>query len=264
MRNQPISVARSTCAELPGATGDVCAQLDQITAFLCENIGEKLIGVYLHGSLALGCFNPAQSDLDLLVLTLEPLGDEAARAVLTRLLALSGQPRPVEISSLCYAQIVPWRHPTPYDLHFSETHRAYLTALLAQPGAPLPVPGVDADLAAHFTVLQARGRCLYGAPIASLPLAVPWADYLDSLRQDFAWARAAGGVYAVLNGCRTWAAVEAGLVLSKAEGAVWAEPRLPTPLRRIVRAAARGYAGTAQELPEAGALLDWVRARLGW
>lgn len=264
MRNQPLFVARSTCADLPGAPPTVCAQLDQIIASLCENAGEKLIGVYLHGSLALGCFNPAQSDLDLLALTLEPLDDRAAHAVLTCLLALSGQPRPVEISLLCYAQIVPWRHPTPYDLHFSETHRARLAALLAEPGAPLPAPGVDPDLAAHFTVLRARGRCLYGAPIASLPLAVPWADYLDSLRQDFAWARAAGGVYAVLNACRTWAAVEAGLVLSKAEGAAWAGPRLPAPLRQVVDAAARGYAGTAQELPETGALLDWVRARLGW
>ena len=250
--------------ELPETPLAVRQQLDQIVGFLCENTGANLIGVYLHGSLAMGCFNPDQSDIDLLMITKETLEESVARRVLIGLLAASGQPCPMEISSVCYAQIVPWRHPSPYDLHFSETHRAHLTALLTQSGAPLPTPGVDPDLAAHFTVLQARGRRLYGAPIADLPLATPWADYLDSLRQDFAWARAAGGVYAVLNACRTWAAVEEGLVFSKAEGAEWAQPRLPTSLRRVVRAAAHCYAGTAQELPETSALLDWVHTRLGW
>ena len=32
-----------------------------------ETIGENLLGVYLHGSAAMGCFNPKSSDLDLLV-----------------------------------------------------------------------------------------------------------------------------------------------------------------------------------------------------
>ena len=32
-----------------------------------EAIGENLLGVYLHGSAAMGCFNPKSSDLDLLV-----------------------------------------------------------------------------------------------------------------------------------------------------------------------------------------------------
>ena len=30
-------------------------------------LGENLVGVYLHGSAVMGCFNPAKSDLDFIV-----------------------------------------------------------------------------------------------------------------------------------------------------------------------------------------------------
>ena len=41
--------------------------LTQFVAAARETIGENLLGVYLHGSAAMGCFNPKSSDLDLLV-----------------------------------------------------------------------------------------------------------------------------------------------------------------------------------------------------
>ncbi|MCA1695715.1 MAG: nucleotidyltransferase domain-containing protein, partial [Actinobacteria bacterium] len=45
---------------------------DQVTSLL-ESVqallGQALVGVYLHGSLAYGCFNPDRSDLDLLALS---------------------------------------------------------------------------------------------------------------------------------------------------------------------------------------------------
>lgn len=168
----------------------VSTQLDQITRKLYESIADNMIGVYLHGSLAMGCFNPALSDIDLLVLTAAPLTEAQRRAVLTTLLALSGAPHPVEISFLHYAQMTPWRHPAPYDLHFSEMHRNYYTQILEDSAAMPPTTGVDIDLAAHFTVLAMRGVCLQGAPIAALPIAVPWDDYVDSLRSDFEWSAA--------------------------------------------------------------------------
>lgn len=244
-------------------------QLDAIIRSLYEGAGENLLGLYLHGSLAMGCFHPGASDIDLVGVTQEPLHADVHRAMLRALLAASGAPAPVEISTVHYAQIAPWRHPTPFDLHYSEMHRTGAMQMLANPAALPGEGGVDADLAAHFTVIQQRGLCLWGAPIEALKIEVPWADYLGSLRRDFVWAQIAGNaslVYAVLNACRTLAAVEEQRVLSKAEGVAWTRPRLPVPLRDVVEAAAARYAGTERELSDtAGALLlDWVRARLGW
>lgn len=247
----------------------VAEQLDRLTSSLCEAPGQNLVGLYLHGSLAMGCFNPARSDLDLLMITQEPLRQAAAKTLLGALLLHSGRPRPVEISTVHYAQINPWRHPTPFDLHFSEAHRARLTALLANSAAVLAHGEVDGDLAAHFTVLLRRGRCLRGAPIDALGIETPWSDYLDSLRSDFVWSQTPGNadaVYAVLNACRIWAAIEGGLVLSKAEGAVWASTRAPMEFLPAIECAAAQYAGTPRE-PEpfdGASFIGWLRVRLGW
>ena len=40
--------------------GAVRAQVDQLTSTLSNLLAEHLIGIYLHGSLAMGCFNPHQ------------------------------------------------------------------------------------------------------------------------------------------------------------------------------------------------------------
>lgn len=244
-------------------------QLDQLTQSLCETLASNLIGVYLHGSLAMGCFNPDTSDIDLLVVCQAPLAAAIKHRLLAALLTLSGLPSPLEISFVHYAQIRPWRHPAPYDLHFSEMHRPAVATLLTDGAATPPAGGVDFDLAAHFTVLAQRGCCLAGAAIADLAVAVPWADYIDSLQRDFLWAESAGNapdIYAVLNACRILAAVEARLVLSKAEGAAWALARIPRQHHAVVLAAAAGYAGAPQALPDGASAvwLAWVRNRLGW
>ena len=41
--------------------------LDKFTHAVKEITGEKLTGIYLHGSLAMGCFHPEKSDIDLIV-----------------------------------------------------------------------------------------------------------------------------------------------------------------------------------------------------
>ncbi|MGN7761522.1 nucleotidyltransferase domain-containing protein [Paenibacillus sp. 22594] len=43
------------------------ALLDQVVAPFKEELKGNLLGIYLHGSLAMGCFNPLKSDVDFLV-----------------------------------------------------------------------------------------------------------------------------------------------------------------------------------------------------
>lgn len=273
MRNPCSAFQPSIEQRRQTAPATTFAQLDQITSELCEDTAAILTGVYLHGSLAMGCFNPASSDIDLLVITATPLTDAQRRAVLRTLLGRSGAPHPVEISLLHYAQLTPWRHPAPYDLHFSEIHRDYYTQITASAGSLPSTEGVDIDLAAHFTVLATRGACLYGAPIATLPVAVPWSDYVDSLRSDYEWSQRVGNasaVYTVLNACRILAAVSEQRVLSKAEGGHWALAKIPSQFHMLIKQAMATYsasdAATSSELPDAAVveLLGWVRHRLGW
>jgi|GEM_PF-6933044 len=45
--------------------------LNDIVANFREEVGSNLVGIYLHGSLAMGCFNATTSDVDFLVVVKE-------------------------------------------------------------------------------------------------------------------------------------------------------------------------------------------------
>ena len=233
-------------------------QLDQLTRFLCENEQNNLIGVYLHGSLAMGCFQPGGSDLDVLVLLEHSPTPDHRRRWAELLLQISDAPSPIEISFLHRSQYSPWLHPTPYDFHFSKDWRAQMENQLAAGDgyAWEEAEGTDVDLAAHFTVARRRGVRLCGELIGAALPDVPWMDYWDSISRDVLWAYQRGAdnpIYLVLNCCRVWAAADEQLVLSKAEGAVWAEQRLPPAQVEIVAAALALYTGQATA-QQAGAL----------
>lgn len=49
---------------------------DRLTEESRKIFGENLTGVYLHGSLAMGCFNPDKSDIDLIIVTEEAPTEE--------------------------------------------------------------------------------------------------------------------------------------------------------------------------------------------
>ncbi len=85
--------------------------------------GHNLMSIYLHGSLAFGCFNLKQNNIDLLVFIKERMPVDTKRRVAQLLLQCSANPRPIEVSFLSQDQLVPWRFPTPYDFHYSEEWR---------------------------------------------------------------------------------------------------------------------------------------------
>jgi streptomycin 3"-adenylyltransferase len=243
-------------------TGAEPAQVAAITAGLHDVLGDDLVGVYLHGSLVLGCFNPARSDVDVLAVTDRRMSREDMARLVPILLESSGDwdpglPRPLEISFLPRAALHPWRHPTPYDLHFGETWRpAFETGLdEVLPGQTEP----DPDLAAHITVLHAHGVVLYGAPIADVFPAVPRKDYVDSLARDFAWCRDEGHTaarYAILSMTRVWATLATGEIHSKDSGAAWAAERVPDELRPLVERALESYRGDGLDFPVERAQFD--------
>ena len=57
----------------------VRGQLLGFVSNLSEMLGNNLVGVYLHGSLAMGCFNPHASDIDVLVITHRRVGRKKIR-----------------------------------------------------------------------------------------------------------------------------------------------------------------------------------------
>lgn len=226
----------------------VRAQVGRVVTALRAILGDDLVGVYLHGSLAMGCFNPTGSDIDLLAVTQSPPAEAAHRELALRLLDLSGSPSPLEISVLREVDLLPWRFPTPFQFHFSEDWRERFN--LALGGGSLPIqPGEDADLAAHITILHQRGVVLLGPAVGQIFPNVPATDYLAAIwehdtRSVRHWV-ADRPVYGVLNLCRVLTYLTDERITSKEEGGAWAlsAPSVPVTLRPVVTHALALYRG---------------------
>ena len=205
---------------------------------------DDLVGVYLHGSAVMGCFNPEKSDIDLIVVVRRPMSDPVKRAFLEMVVDLSAQgpAKGIEMSVVLRDACKPFVYPTPYELHFSAGH---LAAYREDPeGYIRRMQGDDKDLAAHFTILQKRGRCLYGAPIEDVFEEVPRRGYLDAIWYDVENAPeeiTAYPMYLTLNLARVLAYTEEGLILSKKEGGAWALDRLPPEYHPLIRDALQEY-----------------------
>jgi predicted nucleotidyltransferase len=232
----------------PNCPAQTRQQVEHCVHGLLAGLADNLAGVYLHGSLALGSFNPAGSDLDLLVVSQHPLSVDTKRRAIEQLLRLSLQPRPIEISFLRQADLRPWRHPTPFDLHYSEMWRASYERDLADEGwrSWNDTQRTDPDLAAHITVLRLGGICLTGAPIAAVFPQVPRDDYVASVMEDVLSALdtiTGQPEYAILNACRTYAYLRDGHIFSKAAGGAWALRALPPEWHAPINMALTLYRG---------------------
>lgn len=134
--------------------------LHRIAAACRNTLGDTLAGVYVHGSLAFGCFCWTQSDIDFLVAVRRPLSQTQKEALLRALLALEpdAPSKGLEVSAVLEAYCRAFIHPAPYELHYSPMHRA--RCLRDLPAYCAEMHGADPDLAAHFTVARAVGLTL--------------------------------------------------------------------------------------------------------
>lgn len=209
-----------------------------------EALGGNLVGIYVHGSIAFGCFDPLVSDIDFLVVVKNALSVSAKKQLLETLLAITphSPPKGLEMSVVLARHCRPFVYPTPYEFHFSNAHIArarrdpveYCTNF----------HGTDRDLAAHFTVIRAVGQTLCGKPIDEVFGEVPREYYLDSIRCDVENAVedvTENPVYVILNLCRVAAFMREGVVLSKKTGGEWGLAHLHNRYFPLLQAALSHY-----------------------
>src|SRR5438067_1073349 len=111
---------------VPGTTRELLAHIiDEFQRMLTTN----LVGVYLHGSLAMGCFNPTTSDIDFIVVVNTPLSLEAKQKIVAFSLETAEKvsPNSLEFSVVLLAATRQFTHPTAYEVHYSrDWHERHL------------------------------------------------------------------------------------------------------------------------------------------
>ncbi|SFU49874.1 aminoglycoside adenylyltransferase domain-containing protein [Butyrivibrio sp. INlla21] len=205
---------------------------------------ENLTGIYLHGSAVMGCYNPKKSDLDLIIVVNNPMTDPEKKEIMDTVVDLNekGPAKGIEMSIVKKEVCKPFVYPTPFELHFSVMHLGWYKD---NPDDYIrKMNGADSDLAAHFTIIKKRGKCLCGEPIDEVFAEVPKADYMDSIKDDIAEAEddiLDNTMYITLNLARVLAYIKEEKVLSKKEGGEWALNVIPKEYHNQIKEAMREY-----------------------
>lgn len=199
--------------------------LDEFVNVTRQIMEEKLTGIYLHGSMAMGCFNPKKSDIDLIVIVEEHISETQKMQFMEQVVRLNERApaKGLEISIVKREYCNPFVYPTPFELHFSPAHLQWFHE--NPQGYIENMKGVDIDLAAHFSIINHYGVVLYGEAVEEVFAIVPRKDYIDSICADVknvAEDIINEPVYIILNLCRVLAFLKDGLYLSKEEGGKWA------------------------------------------
>ena len=214
-----------------------------------EILRDNLAGIYLHGSAAMGCFNPQRSDIDLIVVVTRSLSDSVKRKYMDMVIGYNalGPAKGIEMSIVLKEACNPFIYPTPFELHFSVGHAAWYRT---DPDDYIRrMNGTDKDLAAHFMIIRKRGICLAGAPVEDVFAEVPACDYMDSIWYDIEGAAeriTEDTMYLTLNLARALAYRKDGLILSRKEGGEWAVRNLPAEYASLIADAMRDYSQAAE------------------
>jgi predicted nucleotidyltransferase len=218
---------------------EVTALLDLLLPAIRAALGANLVGAYLRGSLALGDFIPATSDIDILVVTGRPVSAAEFAALAALHTHLAALPHPfanrIEMAYIDCAALRRFepglRHPTlgqGETLVWSE-HR-------------------DNWIIERWTVRE-HGVTLFGPEPRSLidPISAgelcaavrnrlrDWADWANQ-PDDPEWLlpRRSHKAYVVETMCRALAALACNQILSKPRAVAWALENLPEPWRSMV------------------------------
>lgn len=218
--------------------------LDKI-ADVCREIFEvNLTGIYLHGSMAMGCFQPNKSDIDLLIVIDDNITDEQKLKFMDEIVELNklAPAKGIELSIVKKEYCKDFLYPTPFELHFSNMH---LQWFIENPTDYISkMKGTDKDLAAHFTIINKCGVVLWGEEICKVFAQVPKEDYLDSIWCDIRGAKEdilEDPVYMTLNLCRVAAYVKCSLITSKKQGGEWALQNLAPGYQTFISEALQSY-----------------------
>nr|WP_283399353.1 aminoglycoside adenylyltransferase domain-containing protein [Aristaeella hokkaidonensis] len=235
--------------------------IEKFVSRSAETLKEKLAGVYLHGSAAMGCYQPKKSDLDFMVVVNENLTDAEKREYMDMVIELDAEvpAKGIEMSVVTKDVCDPFVYPTPFILHYSRRHTEWYRT---NPEDYIrKMNGTDKDLAAHFTVIRGRGICLCGLPVDEVFGEVPEKDYLDSIWDDVSGAGEEitdNPMYLILNLTRVLGYLKEKEVLSKQEGGTWGLKNLPGKYHPLILAALDEYENGAEVRYDAELARDYA------
>jgi predicted nucleotidyltransferase len=250
--------------EALGEELDAEAMLDLVRSSVLSALGERVVGVYLFGSLATGDFDEGVSDIDVLVVTATDLtgSEQAALRELHRHLG-AGHPEWADRVEVVYLSVD--------ALATFRTRRSALS--VTSPGEPFHTTTGGRDWLVNWYNVRQADRVLFGPPTATVIPSITVEEVKEELRaQVRRWptrvrSGAAPGwlAYAVLTVARAWDTITNGVVHSKVQSAKWAGRQLPERAKLLedaMRVRAAGGREGGIDAAEVAGFVDEIAHRL--
>jgi hypothetical protein len=231
--------------------------LSELTGRVMDALGDNVIGIYLHGSCAMGAFVPSRSDVDVLVVTRTSLSP-MAKELVAESSSETALPCPgvgLELSVVTLSSLGDDLDQPSFELHL-DTRESRVVDGRDRSGDP--------DLVSHVAMARARGRILVGPDASAILPPVDRARLLRVLSDDLQWGlENTRGGYAVLNACRALRFAREGDLCSKPEGGRWALEK-GVGDSALIRSALRRQAGEDEhvDLEEATRFVGAAREEL--
>jgi streptomycin 3"-adenylyltransferase len=213
-----------------------------------------LVGVYVHGSIALGGFRPDRSDVDVLVVTRWTYGEADQRGIGDALLR-NADPCPgtgLEVSVITEATARDLGG-CPFEVHVGD---GTVVTGAGHPGDP--------DLILYAEVCRRSAVVAIGAPAGGVFGRVDPGRLRAAIRAELVWGLGnAPFEYAVLNACRARRFAVDGALTSKVDGGAWYLDQHPAD--PVVLPAYRLQTGEPDgPPPPAEAVAEFVERTIGW
>ncbi len=205
--------------------------LPSIISCIHSILNDNLVGVYLHGSLAMGSFQLGISDIDLIFVVKEHLSSEEKSRIISYLNKTRQKEKPVEMSVFLEDLLHNPRYPTDVELRYDYPDNIFEN----EP---------DKEVLAHLYEVKERGFCMWGKPIGKVFQKIPAKYYLLAIVDDLKYTRKyllEDPTYWVLNACRIMAFINEGKVLSKLEGGQWGIENLLEKYHNLIKQAMSCY-----------------------
>jgi predicted nucleotidyltransferase len=199
--------------------------LDELVASVRATLGDRLVGLYLYGSLLWGDFDPEASDLDLVAV----LSDDVADPLFERLDALhlafvEAHPKWTNRLDIVYV-----RRETLAGFRSGEGSFAVIS-----PGEPFHLRTDVADWIQSWYLLRETSVPLVGPDAAELMPPIARGEFVAALVADLpdlgarsVEAEPGALAYGVLTACRALQTIRTDSMPSKTEAAAWAAREFP-------------------------------------
>ncbi|GCE09507.1 aminoglycoside adenylyltransferase domain-containing protein [Dictyobacter aurantiacus] len=212
-----------------------------------ERLGEQLVAIYLHGSVATGDFVPNLSDLDLIAVvetSLPASKKEELQAWFAK------HTPPSTLAGIDCELLTRQAAATPSRLPHWDT---IIRVQRHQPHFDVHIPeSTDGYSLLDLAMARERGCVLTGPPPMTVIAASPRHFLLQActtqLRRPLSWDVINDRSGAILTACRSWLYLFKGLHATKSEAGAWAKSQLPCYASLIDTALAQRRGDTGQIL----------------